>query len=65
MLAAALGFDIGGDPELYRFVMQVIDKDSSGTIEFSEFLAYVPFFIKCVRGGFGPSFHLFVSVVLS
>ena len=46
LLVSSLGFDIGGDSKLANYVMEVVDKDNSGTIDFIEFLAYVPFFTK-------------------
>lgn len=46
LLVSALGFDIGGDREMAQIVMETVDKDGNGTIDFIEFLAYVPFFMK-------------------
>jgi hypothetical protein len=46
LLCAALGIKFGSDPDLTEFVMSVIDTDQSGSIDFIEFLQYIPFFIK-------------------
>ncbi len=46
LLTAAFGIDIGLDPELARVIMQTIDRDESGVIEFVEFVSYIPFFVR-------------------
>eukprot|EP00047_Mylnosiga_fluctuans_P003239 m.228147 g.228147 ORF g.228147 m.228147 type:complete len:667 (+) comp11702_c0_seq1:22-2022(+) len=46
LLTAAFGIDIGSDPALARTIMQTIDKDDSGHIEFHEFIMYIPFFMR-------------------
>ncbi|XP_071784635.1 uncharacterized protein [Asterias amurensis] len=48
MLSIALSGNIesGTDPEVVKHVHNTIDADDSGTIDFMEFLTYIPFFLK-------------------
>ncbi len=46
LLCTALGIEFGSDPDLADFVMDIVDGDKTGSIEFVEFLQYIPFFIK-------------------
>ena len=46
LLAASFGFDVGLDKDLADYIMKTIDKDESGTIDFVEFITYIPFFIR-------------------
>ena len=48
MLSIALSGNIesGTDPEVVKHVHNTIDADDSGTVDFMEFLTYIPFFLK-------------------
>jgi hypothetical protein len=46
LLTAAFGVDIGLDSGVAQVIMQTIDKDASGTIDFVEFVSYIPFFVR-------------------
>ena len=45
-LSAALGVDLGCEADLIEIIMNIVDTDRSGTIDFIEFLSYIPFFHK-------------------
>ncbi len=38
--------EIGLDDQLAQIIMQTVDKDASGSIDFVEFMSYIPFFIR-------------------
>ena len=46
MLTAAFGVDVGLDDNLAQLIMKTIDKDESGSIDFIEFVSYIPFFVR-------------------
>ncbi|XP_072024256.1 uncharacterized protein [Amphiura filiformis] len=46
IVALSVGVDIGSDPEVVKHIHKTIDADDDGSIDFIEFLSYIPFFLK-------------------
>ncbi|XP_066288649.1 uncharacterized protein [Branchiostoma lanceolatum] len=45
LLSAAVGTQVGTDKELVRAIIKVLDKDGNGSIDFVEYLSFIPFFL--------------------
>ena len=46
VISLAGNLETGVDPEVVQHVYDTIDTDDSGTIDFREYLTYIPFFLK-------------------
>ena len=46
IVALSVGIDIGSDQEVVKHIHKTIDADHDGSIDFIEFLSYIPFFLK-------------------
>ena len=46
IITVSTGIDIGIDKEAVRSIHNTIDKDGNGSIDFVEFLTFIPFFQK-------------------
>ncbi|EDV26071.1 uncharacterized protein TRIADDRAFT_55804 [Trichoplax adhaerens] len=46
MISAAIGIKLGTNRNFVRKLVHLIDKDHSGTIDFVEFMTYIPFFVQ-------------------
>ena len=46
IIALSIGIDVGSDKEVVEHVHKTIDADDDGSIDFIEFLSYIPFFLK-------------------
>ncbi|XP_019640400.1 PREDICTED: uncharacterized protein LOC109482140 [Branchiostoma belcheri] len=45
LLSAAVGTQMGTDKDLVRAIIKVLDKDGNGSIDFVEYLSFIPFFL--------------------
>eukprot|EP00058_Branchiostoma_floridae_P012157 XP_002597645.1 hypothetical protein BRAFLDRAFT_121691 [Branchiostoma floridae] len=45
LLSAAVGTQVGTDKDLVRAIIKVLDKDGNGSIDFVEYLSFIPFFL--------------------
>ncbi|XP_071958688.1 uncharacterized protein [Antedon mediterranea] len=58
IIVASTGLDIEVDQDVVRYIYKTIDKDSSGSIDFIEYLSYIPFFLKLYKHVFGKPISL-------
>ena len=54
--------ETGIDPEIVQHVYNTIDADDSGTIDFMEYLTYIPFFLK-LHNRMSKSRHITIEEV--
>ncbi|XP_035678480.1 uncharacterized protein LOC118417165 isoform X1 [Branchiostoma floridae] len=45
LLSAGVGTQVGTDKDLVRAIIKVLDKDGNGSIDFVEYLSFIPFFL--------------------
>ncbi|XP_072169443.1 uncharacterized protein [Diadema setosum] len=46
IVSLSVGTEVGTDTDVVQYIHNTIDKDDDGTIDFVEFLSYIPFFLK-------------------
>ncbi|XP_071502478.1 uncharacterized protein [Diadema antillarum] len=46
IVSLSVGTEVGTDKDVIQYIHNTIDKDEDGTIDFIEFLSYIPFFLK-------------------
>ncbi|XP_033105144.1 uncharacterized protein LOC117107551 [Anneissia japonica] len=58
IIVASTGLDLQADQDVVKYIYDTIDKDKSGSIDFVEYLSYIPFFLKLYQHVFGKPISL-------